>query len=171
MATAQQERKFKDEEAERFAALMAGFDTPNPSEAEAMEKGRSLRRMAAKKNVRVVDAFELPEIRAALDAQMKPERMEMPDVAALQAENDDLRGKLALAVPKVTELAEALEVLTREREEDARSTAQSWAWSSGISTVACAASAVFGIAQHNWLLIVLGCAGLIFGVWFLKSEI
>jgi hypothetical protein len=109
MATAQQPSVFSAEEAQRFAALMAGFETGNPSEAEAMGKGKLLRRMAAEKNIRLVDALELHEIAAAIDAQLQPVRMAIPDVAALQAENDDLRGKLAVAVPKVTELAEALE--------------------------------------------------------------
>lgn len=69
-----QERIFTDEEAERFAALMAGFDTGNPSDAEAKSKGCEMRRMAMAKGIRVVDALELPEIRAAIDRQLQPVR-------------------------------------------------------------------------------------------------
>lgn len=65
---------FTKNEAQRFAALMAGFDTGNPSEEEAASKGRVLRRMAAEKNVRLVDAWELPEIREAIDKQLEPAR-------------------------------------------------------------------------------------------------
>jgi imidazolonepropionase-like amidohydrolase len=65
---------FTKEEAQRFAALMAGFDVGNPSEAEAVSKGGVLRRMAAEKKIRVVDAWELPEIRAAIDKQLNPVR-------------------------------------------------------------------------------------------------
>jgi hypothetical protein len=113
MATAQQQSAFfSPEEAQRFAALWAGFDTGNPSEPEAMAKGRGLRRMLVDKNIRLVDALELPGIRKALDAQMQPVRQPVPDVAALRAENDDLRRKLAVAVPKVREFAA---ILKKER--------------------------------------------------------
>jgi hypothetical protein len=109
MATAQQQSAFfSPEEAQRFAALWAGFETVNPSEAEAMGKGRVLRRMAAEKKLRLVDAFELPEIRRAFDAQLQPVRQPVPDVAAMQREIENLRRKLAVAVPKVRELAEEL---------------------------------------------------------------
>jgi hypothetical protein len=109
MSTAQsQPAVFDVEDAARFAALLAGFDTTNPSESEAMSKARALRRMAAERKVRIVDALELPEIRQALDDQMEPIRQVGPDVDALQAEIEDLRGKLAMVVPKVTELAHAL---------------------------------------------------------------
>ncbi len=109
MATTQQQPAiFTVAEAERFAALMAGFDTGNPSEAEAMGKGRLLRRMADEKKIRLVDAFELPEIRQAIDVQSQPNRQPVPDVAPMQAEIDDLRNKLAVAMPKVRELAEEL---------------------------------------------------------------
>jgi hypothetical protein len=65
---------FTKEEAKRFAALMAGFDIGNASEAEAICKGRVLRRMAAEKNIRLVDAWELEEIREAIDEQLQPVR-------------------------------------------------------------------------------------------------
>jgi cytidylate kinase len=91
MATAQQKRKFTDEEAERFAALMAGFDTGNPSEAEAISKGRVMRRMAAEKNIRLVDAWELPEIREAVDRQLQPVRAAVRIVKEVQVVNEDCR--------------------------------------------------------------------------------
>jgi hypothetical protein len=74
MAGTQRERKFTDAEAERFARLMAGFDTANASNEEAAIKGQMMRRMAAEKKIRVVDALELPEIREAIDAQLQPAR-------------------------------------------------------------------------------------------------
>jgi hypothetical protein len=112
--TAQQTAAFSAAEAQRFAALMAGFDTGNASEDEALAKGRMLRRMAEKKHFRVIDAFELPEIRQALDRQMQPARHVMPDMASLQTEIADLRGKLAVAVPKLRELAEAMGTIQRK---------------------------------------------------------
>ena len=108
MATAQQHAAFTPEEAQRFAALMAGFEIGNASEPEAVGKGRLLRRMADEKNIRLVDAFELPEIRLALDAQMQPVRQAGTDTLALQKEVEELKRKLAVAVPKVRELAEEL---------------------------------------------------------------
>jgi len=94
MARKQQERKFTDEEAERFAALMAGFDTGNPSEAEAMGKGRALRRMVAGKTLpdgtplRLVDAWELEEIRVAIDRQLQPVRAAVKVVKEVQVVNE-----------------------------------------------------------------------------------
>ncbi len=88
--------------------MWAGFDIGNQNEAEAMSKGRAVRRMLAGKTfddgtpLRLVDALELPEIRQALDDQMQPVRVH---VAALQAENEDLRGKLAQVLPEITLLA------------------------------------------------------------------
>ena len=114
MATTPQPVIFDAKGAERFAALWAGFDTNNPSEAEAMGKGRALRRMAMEQNLRVIDALELPEIRKAIDDQLQPSRLPVPDVAALQAENEELRGKLSLIIPKVQELAD---ILTQERKD------------------------------------------------------
>jgi hypothetical protein len=115
MPVTQQQRIFDANEAERFAALWAGFEIGNPSEAEAMSKGRAVRRMVAGKTLddgtalRLVDAFELPEIRQALDDQIElPARAPVEDVAALKTENEDLRSKLAAVVPEVTVLAEAL---------------------------------------------------------------
>jgi hypothetical protein len=114
MPPTQEEPKFTADEAQRFVALIAGFDIGNPSEPEAMAKARMMRRMASAKGLRIVDAFELPEIRRAIDEQMQPVRAPVPDVAALQAEVEDLRGKLAFTLPKLREVTERL---TNERTE------------------------------------------------------
>jgi hypothetical protein len=85
---------FTDEEAERFAALMAGFDTGNPSEAEAMGKGRALRRMVAGKTLpdgtplRLVDAWELEEIREKIDRQLQPVRAAVKVVKEVRVVNE-----------------------------------------------------------------------------------
>ena len=86
MEATQQQPKFDAKEARRFAALMAGFDTGNPSDLEAMGKGLMLRRMVAEKKIRLVDAWELPEIREALDAQLEPVRAEKRE--AIEPENE-----------------------------------------------------------------------------------
>jgi hypothetical protein len=116
-------------DAERFAALMASFDTANPSEAEAINAARVLRRMVAGNNLRVVDALERPDVKAALDARLQPVRQETANAAALEAaqkEAEDLRGRLAVVVPKLTEISDALtESLRRERELMARLRGQS----------------------------------------------
>lgn len=108
MATAQQQKAFDPKAAARFAGIWAGWDTGNASEEEAMSKGRAVRRMVAERKLRIIDALELPEIRRALDDQMQPVRQAAPDVAALRAEAEDLRAKLAVVVPRLRELAEAL---------------------------------------------------------------
>jgi hypothetical protein len=113
MPAPQQEPKFTPEEAQRFAALWAGFETGNLSEFEAMGKGRIMRRMVAAKGLRIADALELPEIRKAIDDRLQVVRAANTDNAAVKAEADELRGKLAVVVPKVRELTEAL---TREKE-------------------------------------------------------
>lgn len=129
MPATQQEPKFTDPEAERFAALWAGFETGNVSEAEAMGKGRIMRRMFAAKGLRIIDALELPEIRRAIDEQLQPVRSAHLDAAA-QAEIEELRGKLAVVVPKVRELTEAL---TREKELTAKLRGQIHPVQSGVA--------------------------------------
>jgi hypothetical protein len=116
MPASEKEPKFTAEEAQRFASLMAGGDTLNPSEAEAVGKLRMMRRMAVAKGLRLVDAWELPEIRHAIDNQSQPVRATNAD-AAIKAEVEALRSKLARVVPKVRELTEAL---TREKELTAK---------------------------------------------------
>jgi len=88
MAARQQTQHFTDAEADRFAALMAGFDTGNPSEAEAMNKGRAARRMAIEKGLRLCDAWELPEIRHAVDRQLQPVRAAIEVVKEVEYVNE-----------------------------------------------------------------------------------
>jgi hypothetical protein len=86
-------------DAERFAALWAGLDTGNGSEAEAVSKFRALRRMVVAENVRIIDLICRADVMAALDAQLQLTREESPE--------------LKEAFAKITELADAL---ARERE-------------------------------------------------------
>jgi hypothetical protein len=130
MPAPQQKPKFTQEEAQRSAALWAGFETGNLSEAEAMGKGRIVRRMFAAKGLRIIDALELPEIRKAIDYQLHPVRAANADAVA-QAEVEELRGKLAMVVPKVRELSEAL---TREKELTATLRGQSHPAQSSVVT-------------------------------------
>lgn len=99
---------FTTGEDERFAVLWAGFDTGNGSEAEAMGKGRLLRRMVAGKGLRIVDALELREIRAALDAQMQPARAPVPDVAVLEEKLQNLEEQLSESLNDNLTLTDAL---------------------------------------------------------------
>jgi hypothetical protein len=101
-------------DAERFVSLWAGWETGNPSEAEAMAKGRAMRRMADADGLRIIDALELPEVRKAIDDKLQPARQAMPDAAALKAENDELRGKLSEAVPKLRNVTEELTARMQE---------------------------------------------------------
>lgn len=124
MPTAQQQPTFTGDEARRFAALVAGFDTGNPSEAEAAGKFRVLRRMLAARNLRIVDVFELPEIRQALDDQMQPVRSEGPELQSTMEQAAALREELTARTRDVRVLVEELAdckalLLRRQREYDA----------------------------------------------------
>ena len=102
--------------ARRFAALLAGFDTGNGSEEEALAKARVLRRMAADAGMRVVDAMELPEVKQAVDDQMRPARTESPALREALEQAAALREELTERTRDVRELADLL----RRREEEAR---------------------------------------------------
>jgi hypothetical protein len=91
--------KFEPDELDDFAKYMARFDLGNPSEAEAMNAGRFLRRLLVKKGVRLVDAMGRADVMQALDAQLEPVREESPE--------------LKEAFGQITQLADAL---ARERE-------------------------------------------------------
>jgi hypothetical protein len=69
-------------DAQRFAALWAGFDTSNSNEAEAMGKARALRRMAVAFNLRLIDLLGRLDVTQALDAQMAPSREATPELMA-----------------------------------------------------------------------------------------
>jgi hypothetical protein len=119
MAVTQQQEIFDAEESERFAVLWAGFDVCNSSDAEAKNKGNALRRMMAGKKfddgaaVRLVDAFGLREIMAALDAQMLPRRQQVEDVAVLKEQLENVQEQLSDALSNNQTLTDAL---TREQE-------------------------------------------------------
>jgi hypothetical protein len=81
-------------DANEFARVMARFDTGNPSEAEAMNAARLLRRMVASNGLRFVDVMERSDVKQALDAQLQ----------VVREENVELKA----AFEKVTELAELL---------------------------------------------------------------
>ena len=85
---ARQQRKYTDEGALRFAALWAGCDAGNPNDDEACGKFRALRRMAFAEGLRIIDAFELPEIREAVDRQLKPDRAPVKVVREVKFVNE-----------------------------------------------------------------------------------
>jgi hypothetical protein len=89
-------------DAREFARLMARFDTGNPSEAEAMNAARVLRRMVAGQQLRLVDVMERNDVKKALDDQLQ----------VVREENAELKE----AFGKISELAE---LLVRERENNA----------------------------------------------------
>jgi len=93
---------------ERFAALMARFEIANPSEAEAMNAARALRRMVAMNNLRLVDALERADVKQALDAQLQPLREESPEIKAALEQAASLREELTERTRNVRELAELL---------------------------------------------------------------
>lgn len=90
-------------DADAFAKCIARFDIANPSEAEAMNAARALRRMVAREGLRFVDVMERADVKQALDAQLQPVREDSPE--------------LKEAFGKVAQLAEAL---AREKEITAR---------------------------------------------------
>lgn len=103
-------------DARRFALLMAGFDTGNPSETEAMGKARALRRMVAAAGLRIVDVMGRADVKQALDDQMEPLREESRELQEAREEAAALRAELTERTRDVRELAE---LLTQERETSA----------------------------------------------------
>jgi hypothetical protein len=99
--------------ARRFAALLAGFDTGNACEEEALSKGRALRRMASDAGLRVVDVLELPEVRQAVDDQLRPARKDSPQMQEAVDRAEALREELMERTRDVRQLAEML----RQQEE------------------------------------------------------
>ena len=123
MPATQQQEKFNAEESQRVAVLMAGGETSNPSEPEAIVKLRMMRRMIAAKGLRIVDALELPEIRKALDDQMQPVRHGGPDLQAAMEQAAALREELITRTRDVRNLMEERNelkenLLRRQRELD-----------------------------------------------------
>jgi hypothetical protein len=93
---------------ERFAALIARFETANPSEAEAMNAARAMRRMVAMNNLRLVDVLERMDVKNALDVQLQPVREENPEMKAALEQAVALREELTERTSNVRELAELL---------------------------------------------------------------
>jgi hypothetical protein len=69
-------------DAERFAALVGRFDIGNPSEAEAMNAARVMRRALVEHNMRFVDVIGRADVMQALDAQCKPVREDSAELKA-----------------------------------------------------------------------------------------
>jgi hypothetical protein len=88
---------------DELAKYIARFDIGNPSDAEAANAAKLIRRMMASNGLRFVDAMERADVKQALDRHLQPVR---EDSAELKE-----------AFAKVTELAEQL---TREREISAQ---------------------------------------------------
>lgn len=99
--------------ARRFAALLAGFDVGNGCEEEALSKGRALRRMAAEANMRIVDLLELPDVRRAIDEQLRPVRKGDAGLREALERAAALQDELTERTRDVRRLAELL----REREQ------------------------------------------------------
>ena len=107
--------------ARRFAALLAGFDLGNGSEEEALAKARVLRRMAADAGMRVVDVMELPEVKQAIDDQLRPAREESPALreavehaAALHEELTERTRDVRLLAERLGRQEEEMERMRRE---------------------------------------------------------
>lgn len=113
MPTAQQNPKAIN--AARFASLMAGMDSTNPCEAEAVNKFRALRRMVVEAGLRIVDVLEMPEVRQAIDDQMQPARQKNGDLQDALEQVAELREELTERTRNVRELAELL----KQQEETA----------------------------------------------------
>jgi hypothetical protein len=103
-------------DARRFAALLAGFDTGNGSEEEAIAKVRALRRMAEAAGMRVVDVMELPEVKQAIDDQMGPKRQESPELREALEQAAAMQEELTERTRNVRNLADSLKQ-ERERSE------------------------------------------------------
>jgi hypothetical protein len=88
-----------DFDPEEFVKMMGSFDTGNPSEAEAMNAGRLMRRLLVTHGLRLVDVMGRADVMQALDDQLQPVREESPELKA--------------AFLKITDLAD----LAKEREE------------------------------------------------------
>jgi hypothetical protein len=82
-------------DAERFAALWAGFDGGNGNDAEAASKFRALRRMALAENIRIIDLMGRADVMAALDVQLRPAREDSPELTEAFGTITELAEKLA----------------------------------------------------------------------------
>ncbi len=148
---------------DRFAALLARFETANPSEAEAINAARALRRMVAMNNLRFVDALGRGDVIAALDVQLQPVREENPQVKAAQEQALALREELTERTRNVREMAELLkreeetsEALRKELKALTRKPAQRQAPSvAGPSPAPPRASSATAIPSHGGGVVLL----------------
>ena len=92
---------------EEFAKMWARFDTGNPSEAEAMNAGRMLRRTLVSNGLRFVDVMGRADVMQALDAQLQPAREESPELKAA-----------FLEIAKLADLAKQREEIINELREE-----------------------------------------------------
>jgi hypothetical protein len=76
---------------EDFAKLMASFDTGNPSEAEATNAGRMLRRSLASNGLGLVDVMGRADVMQALEVRLQPVREESPQLKEAFAKITQLR--------------------------------------------------------------------------------
>jgi hypothetical protein len=110
-----------DIDVHRFASVLAGFDTCNDNDQEAVTKGLALRRMAKTAGMRIVDLMELPELRQAIDDQMLPVRRPDPafkealeHVASLQEELTERTRDVAMLAERLGRQEEEMERMRRE---------------------------------------------------------
>lgn len=97
-----------DFDAERFAALWASFDTGNPSEAEAINAGRLLRRSLVSNGLRLVDVMGRADVRQALDVRLKPVRHENAELIEARKKAEEWRDEVTQRMQQVRQLADLL---------------------------------------------------------------
>jgi hypothetical protein len=184
-----QPRVFDDAEAQTFAGMWAGFDIGNASEAEAMAKGRILRRKAEEKNLRLIEVLELPEIRAAIDHQMSPKRGPCPACEAAQNAAEAAQAKLAEREKQTRKLIEDFEARLKEKARAARQRTQhhrgiaeflGFAWGYPEWRMALLLALILGSPwllmqefsmEHAWTPYVLIVLGVLQLMWWAAAEI
>jgi ABC-type phosphate transport system auxiliary subunit len=98
--------------AKRFAALLAGFDTGNPCDEEALGKGLAMRRMAVGMKMRIVDLLETEDIRQAIDDQLQPVRQ---DSRKLQKAMEHDAAVTEELIERTRDVGKLADLLRRER--------------------------------------------------------
>ena len=91
---------------EDFVELIGGFDTGNPSEAEAISAARLLRRMLVTHSLRLVDAMGRTDVMRALDAQFEPLREQPPELQDAREEIAELTEQARIREQIIDELQE-----------------------------------------------------------------
>jgi len=189
---------FDDAEAHTFASTWAGFDMANANEAEAMTKGRMLRRKAAEKNLRVIDALELPEIRRAIDEQLSPKRGPCQACPVVESKLQDAETKLTERERQTKILIDDYKAQIKEKDDQlkqktrtARQQKQAekhpgiveflgLAWSYSEWRIALLLALILGspwlMAQdyaraHSWSPYVLEGLGVLLLLWWAAAEI